>query len=116
MKRIGFIGLGSMGLSMALNLRKAGFEVMGFNRTREKEAPLLQAGGLPAKSLKAVGEQCEVLVLCLPTDGVVREMMLGEGAPLPETPGSAGWWIAAPSTSPPPGSWGPTYWSGGVVF
>ena len=30
MKRIGFIGLGSMGLSMALNLRKAGFEVMGF--------------------------------------------------------------------------------------
>lgn len=82
MKRIGFIGLGSMGLSMALNLRKAGFEVMGFNRTREKEAPLLQAGGLPAKSLKAVGEQCEVLVLCLPTDGVVREMMLGEGGAL----------------------------------
>ena len=31
MKRIGFIGLGSMGLSMALNLRKAGFEVMGLS-------------------------------------------------------------------------------------
>ena len=82
MKTIGFIGLGSMGLSMALNLRRAGFPVMGYNRTREKEAPLLQAGGLPAGALEELGRRCDVLVLCLPTGDIVREMLLGPGGAL----------------------------------
>lgn len=82
MLKIGFVGLGSMGLSMALCLRRAGFEVMGYNRTREKEAPLTAAGGVSAPSLAAMGEQCDAVVLCLPHDGVVREMLLGAGGVL----------------------------------
>ena len=39
MLKVGFAGLGSMGLKMAKNLLKAGFDVTGYNRTREKEAP-----------------------------------------------------------------------------
>ncbi len=82
MLSIGFAGLGSMGLSMALCLRKAGFEVMGWNRTRTKEAPLLAAGGTSAPSLSAMGQECDVVVLCLPHDGIVRETLLGEGGVL----------------------------------
>ena len=77
MLKLGFAGLGSMGLSMALCLRRAGFEVMGWNRTREKEAPLTAAGGVSAPSLAAMGEECDGVVLCLPHDGVVREVLLG---------------------------------------
>lgn len=77
MLKLGFAGLGSMGLSMALCLRRAGFEVMGWNRTREKEAPLTAAGGTSAPSLAAMGADCDAVVLCLPHDGVVREVLLG---------------------------------------
>ena len=59
MLKLGFAGLGSMGLSMALCLRRAGFEMMGWNRTREKEALLTAAGGVSAPSLTAMGEECD---------------------------------------------------------
>ena len=39
---IGFIGLGGMGLAMATNLVKAGFDVRVYNRTAEKARPLLE--------------------------------------------------------------------------
>jgi 3-hydroxyisobutyrate dehydrogenase-like beta-hydroxyacid dehydrogenase len=37
-ERIGFVGLGIMGSSMAANLRRAGYELMVYNRTRERAA------------------------------------------------------------------------------
>ena len=36
MEKIGFVGLGIMGKPMALNLLKAGFNVIAYNRTEEK--------------------------------------------------------------------------------
>ena len=77
MMKVGFIGLGSMGIKMAMNLLKAGFEVTGYNRSREKEAPLVEAGGISAESLAAMGEHCDAVVLCLPNDSIVRSMILG---------------------------------------
>ena len=47
---IGFVGLGIMGKSMALNLMKRGFEVSVWNRTPEKAAPLREAGAEVADS------------------------------------------------------------------
>lgn len=44
MENIGFIGLGVMGRSMALNLLKAGYPLFVYNRTKEKAAPLLEQG------------------------------------------------------------------------
>ena len=41
---IAFIGMGTMGAAMALNLLKAGYAVTVHNRTREREAPLAEAG------------------------------------------------------------------------
>ena len=77
MMKVGFVGLGSMGIKMAMNLIKAGFETMGYNRSREKEIPFVEAGGISAPSLAAMGEQCEAVVLCLPNDSIVRTMVLG---------------------------------------
>ena len=47
--RIGFIGLGTMGGPMALNLLKAGHEVAVYNRSAAKCAPLARAGAVVAE-------------------------------------------------------------------
>ncbi|HWG76291.1 MAG TPA: NAD(P)-dependent oxidoreductase [Steroidobacteraceae bacterium] len=49
--KVGFIGLGLMGQAMATRLVQAGHEVMVYNRTREKLAPLLALGAQPAASI-----------------------------------------------------------------
>jgi len=41
---LGFIGLGHMGLPIATNLLKAGYQLRVYNRTRQKAAPLIAAG------------------------------------------------------------------------
>ena len=46
MASIAFLGLGIMGAPMAVNLMRAGFDVVGWNRTSSKGAPILEAGAL----------------------------------------------------------------------
>jgi len=43
-KRVGFIGLGIMGMPMARNLIKAGFEVVVYNRTTSKAEQIVSEG------------------------------------------------------------------------
>ena len=45
MTTIGFVGLGSMGMPMARNLREAGHEVLAFNRTSRKAEEFAEGGG-----------------------------------------------------------------------
>jgi len=49
--RIGFIGLGQMGIGMATNLLNAGHEVIVFNRTPAKADPLIAQGAKAARSI-----------------------------------------------------------------
>ncbi|NCB61998.1 MAG: NAD(P)-dependent oxidoreductase [Clostridia bacterium] len=74
---VGFMGLGSMGMKMAQNLIKAGFEVTGYNRTRSKEGALAAAGGKRVETLAEMGKTCDVIVTCLPTDAVVCDALFG---------------------------------------
>ena len=46
MKKIGFIGVGIMGKSMVRNLRKAGYEVSIYTRTKSKAAEVIAEGDL----------------------------------------------------------------------
>ena len=50
--RVGFIGLGTMGSSMALNLRAAGYDMVVHDIRREAGAPHLQAGASWADSVR----------------------------------------------------------------
>jgi len=82
MTRIGFIGLGNMGLPMAKNLVKAGHEVTGFDLDQSKTAALSDAGGAVAGSIKEAVEGREAVVTMLPEGRHVREAYLGEGGVL----------------------------------
>lgn len=84
-ERVGFIGLGTMGLGMARNLARAGFEVVLSNRTAAKAEALaaeLVAAGHAARAVKTpaeVARAVQVIVSCVPDSPEVREVHLGAG-------------------------------------
>jgi 3-hydroxyisobutyrate dehydrogenase len=75
--KLGWTGLGNMGNPMVMNLLKAGFEVSVFNRTKEKEVPLLAAGAKSASSLQELMETCDVVLTMLSNDAAVKEVFEG---------------------------------------
>jgi 3-hydroxyisobutyrate dehydrogenase len=77
--KIGFIGLGIMGMPMAKNLLKAGFEVVAHNRSRSAVNELVALGAESAGSPKEVAERSEVVITMLPDTPDVREVLLGKG-------------------------------------
>ncbi|MCA0850535.1 NAD(P)-dependent oxidoreductase [Salipiger thiooxidans] len=76
--QIGFIGLGTMGEPMALNLRRAGQPLMVWNRTPERTAPLKEAGAMVAADAGEVFEQCNTVLLMLENEGAT-DAVLGRG-------------------------------------
>lgn len=72
--KIGFVGLGNMGLPMSKNLIKAGFEVYGFNRSKGAEEKLVQVGGKTGESLMNLAKEMDVIITCLPMPTDVREV------------------------------------------
>jgi 3-hydroxyisobutyrate dehydrogenase len=75
---VGFIGLGTMGEPMALNLAKAGIPLVVWNRTASKSAVLGKAGAAVATDPAEVLARCEVVILML-VDGAVTDAVLGRG-------------------------------------
>jgi 3-hydroxyisobutyrate dehydrogenase len=82
MTRIGFIGLGNMGLPMAQNLLKAGHAVSGFDVSKAQVDALAASGGTAAASAKAAATGAEIVITMLPAGQHVREVYLGEGGML----------------------------------
>ncbi|TDD96225.1 NAD(P)-dependent oxidoreductase [Flavobacterium cellulosilyticum] len=72
--KLGWIGLGNMGNPMVRNLLKAGFKVAVYNRTKDKETPLIEAGAIPATSPQELMENCDVIVTMLSNDAAVKEV------------------------------------------
>ena len=64
--KIGFIGLGTMGGSMALNLRKAGFDLVVHDVRADAAKPQLAAGATWADSVQALGKAVDVVLTSLP--------------------------------------------------
>ena len=77
MARIGFIGLGNMGLPMALNLIKAGHEVTGFDLFPQGVEKLKAGGGNAAKDVNTIAADSDVVITMLPAGKDVREVYLG---------------------------------------
>src|SRR6478735_3142872 len=76
--KVGFIGLGTMGASMAANLQKAGYDVVVHDIRRAAAERHMAAGAVWADSPKALAEQCEVIFTSLPGPPEVQEVALGE--------------------------------------
>ena len=79
MAKIGFIGLGNMGLPMAQNLIKAGHAVTGFDIDSAAADRIAAAGGVVATSIDVVCDGAEVVITMLPSGKEVREVYLGPG-------------------------------------
>ena len=77
MAKIGFIGLGNMGLPMARNLLKAGHAVQGFDVSKAQADALAASGGQAAAGVKAAASGVEVVITMLPAGKQVREVYLG---------------------------------------
>ena len=78
MSRIGFIGLGNMGLPMALNLLKAGHQVEGFDLNSGSVDRLVDQGGVGAASTQIIASRADVVITMLPAGKQVADVYLGD--------------------------------------
>ncbi len=76
--KIGFIGLGIMGLPMARNLLKAGHSLLLCGHHPDREHELEELGGVRATA-EEIGRTCPVVLTMLPNSPQVRQAMLGPG-------------------------------------
>jgi 3-hydroxyisobutyrate dehydrogenase len=76
--KLGWIGLGNMGNPMTKNLLKAGFEVVVFNRNRDKEKELIELGATSAASTQELMQTCDVVITMLSNDEAVKEVYESE--------------------------------------
>ena len=74
-KKIGFIGIGLMGLPMAKNILKSGFNLKAFNRSQNKAEPLKNFGAEIASSIKDVVKESDVVITMLTDDTAIDDVM-----------------------------------------
>lgn len=78
MKRIGFIGLGTMGKPMAANLLKKGYYVTVYNRSPEKAEELFASGAEIAPTPALTARASDVVFTMLSNDAAVLDTFYGE--------------------------------------
>jgi len=76
--KVAFIGMGTMGAPMALNLLKAGYELTVHNRTRDREIPVAKAGAQRADSPSAAAAAADIIITCVSDTSDVETVILGE--------------------------------------
>ncbi|HXD12407.1 MAG TPA: NAD(P)-binding domain-containing protein [Anaerolineales bacterium] len=76
--KVGYIGLGLMGKSIARNILKAGFPLVVHNRSQTALDELVAEGAIAASSPKEVAEQVDVVFTNLPDTPDVEKVVLGE--------------------------------------
>src|SRR5437867_2541899 len=77
--RVGFIGLGNIGTPMAMNVARAGFDLMVYDLREEPLKELAALGATIARSAREVGEHGEIIELVVVDDAQVEAVTLGEG-------------------------------------
>ncbi len=74
-KKIGFIGIGLMGLPMSKNILKAGYNLTAFNRSKNKAEPLKEFGAKISNTLKDAVGGSDIVITMLTDDTAVDEVM-----------------------------------------
>ncbi|MEL6492558.1 MAG: NAD(P)-dependent oxidoreductase [Cyanobacteria bacterium J06621_3] len=75
---VAFIGLGTMGAPMVLNLLKAGHSVAVYNRTQSKATPVVEAGATNCDTPRAAAKRAEIVITCVSDSPDVEAVVLGE--------------------------------------
>ncbi|MEY4100182.1 MAG: hypothetical protein RL300_1353, partial [Pseudomonadota bacterium] len=97
--KIGFIGLGAMGSGMAMNLRKAGYELLVHDLRKASAQPLLDAGAIWVDTVAELGRAVDVMFTSLPGPKEMEAIGLGAGGLLESMrPGST--WFDLTTNSP----------------
>jgi len=76
-EKLGYLGLGLMGLPMSLRLLKAGHDVSVWNRSASKAAPLVQAGARPAANPREVANAASIIFMCVTDAHAVEDVVFG---------------------------------------
>lgn len=76
--RVGFVGLGIMGMPMARNLLEAGYDLVVYNRSREKAGELTREGAETADNLKDLAKGSDVVITMIPGPAEVESVVSGE--------------------------------------
>ena len=79
-KKVGYIGLGNAGFSMASNLPKAGYKLIvhDSNQSQVDRAVAEWSNTTSANGKPEAFADCEVIVTMLPQGKIVREVLLGK--------------------------------------
>lgn len=77
MKKIGIIGLGMLGNAVALHLMDSGYEVIAYNRTKEKSIELKEKGVTIVESPKEVAEKSELVIIVVKDADAVKQISFG---------------------------------------
>jgi len=97
--RVGFVGLGAMGLPMAVNLVKTGHEVTGFDLKSDAMKALAEAGGIAAASAGDAARSTDVLILMVVNGDQAQAVLFGDaGVAHVLAPGAV---VIASCTQPP---------------
>ena len=75
---VGFVGLGIMGLPMSLNLLKAGYPLVAYNRTRSKTGEPAAKGAQVVETPREVAQRSSVIIVMVADSPDVEEVILGE--------------------------------------
>jgi len=76
--KIGFIGLGKMGLPMAKNLCKAGYSVYVHSRNNDSQDEMLREGAYAIDSYNEMAKLCDMVITIVPADKEIQELYLAE--------------------------------------
>jgi 3-hydroxyisobutyrate dehydrogenase-like beta-hydroxyacid dehydrogenase len=79
MSRVAVVGLGSMGSRMAAQLLAARHEVVVWNRTAERAAPLVEAGATAASSPADAARRADAVITMVADPAALRAVTAGPG-------------------------------------
>lgn len=77
MDRLGFVGLGQMGLWMATNLLQNGFRLTVYDLDTQAVKSLTDLGAESARTPAELSARVDKIILCLPHQGVIQEVVCG---------------------------------------
>ncbi len=77
-QNIGFIGLGSLGKPIALNLLESGHTLYVYNRTVSKAKPLGDKGAIVCESIAELAKQCSIIFTIVSDDAALKSICEGD--------------------------------------